>query len=330
MTTQALQQSTVVRRFLGVALGLPILFTIVGAALQIWARPDLPDPIAIHWGAGGRPDGFGSPTSALIVTIVAAIGLPAVLSAFALPPLRRGDRGPSYRFLAAMMAATSALIVTLTTWLTVMQRGLADAHDAGPVWWALADAALNAVLVGALAWWIQPDQQQVSTTERGVEPLAVGPDERVVWLQDTTIRRRWVIAAVALGVILTVTAIAFWFTADRSAAIALTISAVVAGLAITTTTAFHVRVDTTGLTVRSWLGLPRFRVPIGDVEHASVVDVNGIGDFGGFGVRWMPGRFGVILRTGEALQVQRRSGKVFAVTVDDAATAAATLNALAD
>lgn len=327
MTT--VPQSTVIRRFLAAALGLPILFTLAGVLVHLWARPDLPDPIAIHWGAGGRPDGFGSPTSTLVLTVVLAIGLPALMTAFALPSLHRGDRGPSFRFLAAVMAATSALIVTLTTWLTVMQRGLTDAHDAGTVWWALADATVNAVLAGALAWWIQPDQQQVGTTERAVTPLSVTPGERLVWFRDTTIRRHWAVAAAALGVAMTILAIAFWFTGDRSAAIALTVAAVVTVLAIATTTAFHVRVDATGLTVRSWLGLPRFQVRIGDVDQASVVDINGIGDFGGFGVRWMPGRFGVVLRTGEALQVQRRSGKVFAVTVDDAATAAATLNALA-
>lgn len=329
MTIHDSHQPTVIRRFIVAALGLPILFTIIGVALQVWARPDLPDPIAIHWGAGGRPDGFGSPTTTLVLTIVTAVGLPALFAAFALPALRRGDRGPSYRFLAAMMAATSALIVTVTTWLTVMQRGLDNAHDAGTVWWGLADALVNAGLAGIIAWRIQPEHQQASTTERGVEPLAIGADERVVWLQDTTIRRRWAVAATALGLVLACTAIAFWFTADRSAAIVLTIVAVVVALAIATTTAFHVRVDATGLTVRSWIGVPRFQVPIGDIEQASVIDIHGIGDFGGFGVRWMPDRFGVVLRTGEALQVQRRSGRLFAVTVDDAATAAAALNALA-
>ncbi|MBD3752872.1 MAG: hypothetical protein IE935_10685 [Micrococcales bacterium] len=40
------------------------------------------------------------------------------------------------------------------------------------------------------------------------------------------------------------------------------------------------------------------------------------------------GRRGVVLRRGEALEVTRRSGRVFVVTVDDASTASALLIAL--
>jgi hypothetical protein len=46
-------------------------------------------------------------------------------------------------------------------------------------------------------------------------------------------------------------------------------------------------------------------------------------------VRLVPnGSFGIVLRAGEALQVTRRDGRRFTVTVDDAATAAALLEAL--
>ena len=53
-------------------------------------------------------------------------------------------------------------------------------------------------------------------------------------------------------------------------------------------------------------------------------------EFGGWGYRvGRGGRVGVVLRTGEALQVQRTGGRAFVVTVDDAATGAALLNTLA-
>ncbi|MFL1430121.1 MULTISPECIES: hypothetical protein [unclassified Nocardiopsis] len=42
------------------------------------------------------------------------------------------------------------------------------------------------------------------------------------------------------------------------------------------------------------------------------------------------GRVGLVLRRGEALMVERSGGRSFVVTVDDAATAAALLNTMAE
>ena len=57
-----------------------------------------------------------------------------------------------------------------------------------------------------------------------------------------------------------------------------------------------------------------------------------MGDFGGWGWRTGLGgdRTGVVLRTGEALKVERTGGRLFFITTDDAAGAAALLNTLAD
>ncbi|HWV27285.1 MAG TPA: DUF1648 domain-containing protein [Aeromicrobium sp.] len=320
-------QHVVVRRFLLAALGLPALLTAAGVALHLWALPDLPDPMAIHWGPDGKPDGFGGPTSSLILTVAVGLGLPAVFTASLLPALRRGDRGPSYRFLAATMAATSALVVTVSTWTTVMQRGVADARDTGSVWWALADGVLNAVVIGFLAWRIQPHQTASPSTST-VEPLTMSADERIVWLQETTMPRRWALVATVGTAVGTVAAIASWFTADRSLAVVLTVSALVLVVALLTTTAFRVRVDDRGLTVTSWVGLPRFHVPLGDLTDVEVIDVHGLGDYGGYGIRWLPGRIGIIVHRGPALQVTRRSGRRLAVTVEDATTGASALAAL--
>jgi hypothetical protein len=92
---------------------------------------------------------------------------------------------------------------------------------------------------------------------------------------------------------------------------------------------FRVRVDDQGLTVRSALGVPAFRVPLGEVETAEPAQIQAFAEFGGIGVRSVPGRrLGVVLRSGEALRVRRTDGREFVVTVDDAATAAALLTAL--
>lgn len=53
------------------------------------------------------------------------------------------------------------------------------------------------------------------------------------------------------------------------------------------------------------------------------------GEFGGWGLRLsVDRRFGVVLRAGEAIEVTRANGKRFVVTVDDAGTGAALLEAL--
>ncbi|QGQ19748.1 hypothetical protein GC089_11580 [Cellulomonas sp. JZ18] len=94
---------------------------------------------------------------------------------------------------------------------------------------------------------------------------------------------------------------------------------------------FRVRVDAAGLTARSALGWPTLRVPLEEVEEARTVTVDPLADFGGWGYRvGAQGRVGVVLRRGEGLEVRRTGGRATVVTVDDAATAAALLNTLAD
>jgi hypothetical protein len=95
--------------------------------------------------------------------------------------------------------------------------------------------------------------------------------------------------------------------------------------------AFTVRVDATGLTVRSILGRPGTHIPADEVERASVTEVRALRQFGGWGWRvGRGGRVGVVLRSGEGLLVERSGGRSFVVTVGDAATGAALLNTLAD
>jgi hypothetical protein len=92
---------------------------------------------------------------------------------------------------------------------------------------------------------------------------------------------------------------------------------------------FRVRVDETGITVRSVVGWPTFHVPAVDIDRVAAAEIAPFAEFGGWGMRWMPGRLGIVMRTGEGIVVTRRDGRVFAVTVDDAETGAALLAAAA-
>ncbi len=92
--------------------------------------PHVPDPVAIHGGTDGRPDGFGLAWLPVVLTVALGLGVPLLLALSSLPGLRRGDRGPTYRFMGAIAAVTSALMAVLMTWTLVVQTGLAAATDA--------------------------------------------------------------------------------------------------------------------------------------------------------------------------------------------------------
>jgi hypothetical protein len=92
--------------------------------------------------------------------------------------------------------------------------------------------------------------------------------------------------------------------------------------------AWTIRVDVRGVRMRSAFGIPTFTVPLAAIESAEVIEVHALAEYGGFGVRLGSGRFGVILRSGQALQVLRRNGRSVVVTVDDATSAAALINGL--
>lgn len=317
-------------RFALVAFGIPAVVTGVGTALQLLALGDLPDPIATHWGYRGTPDGFGSPLASAIACAALGLGLPALLTAVSAPGLRAGGGGPTYRLLAAMSAGTATLIVTLVTWLTLMQRGLADAHDAPQAWWPMAGSFALALVVGAVGWRVQPAVPASSDLPHPVAPVSLAPGEQVVWLQEAAIPHRWAAAGAAGTLVLLVGAVISWRVGDVATAGGLGVTALVVGALLACTTVFRVRADSAGLTVRSAVGLPRFRVRLEDIASVGVVRIEGLGDYGGWGLRWLPDRFGVVLRSGEALEIVRRSGRRFAVTVDDAATGAAVLQALLD
>lgn len=77
-------------------------------------------------------------------------------------------------------------------------------------------------------------------------------------------------------------------------------------------------------------GLLRTTVPLRDIVRAEAIDVSPM-EWGGWGYRgsqWLLGRAAIVMRAGPGLRLDLRSGRVLAVTVDDAGTAAGLLNDL--
>lgn len=322
-----------VRRFTLVAVTLPAVLVAVALAAQVLALPALPDPVAIHWGASGSPDGFGPAWIVPVLTAAIGFGLPLVIAASALAGLRRGDRGTTYRLLGAVALAVSTMMCVLGTWTLVMQAGLLEAADgpsAIPAVLCSFGAAIAAFVAG---WFAQPDEPYRVTVlaAPGRKP---DTDSRGPWQQRTTLSRGAImilVGAIALLVLMTlVTALTSGGAAPAWAVVLLIAVTVLAVVVVVSSIAFHVRVDDDGLSVTSVVGLPRVHIALADIARAEAVLVSPMGEFGGWGLRWAPGSgFGVVLRTGPGIRVTRTSGKIFTVTVDDAETGAALLDGLA-
>ncbi|GEK20841.1 DUF1648 domain-containing protein [Cellulomonas xylanilytica] len=291
-------------------------FVVAGA----WAS-ELPDQVAVHFGADG-PDRYASVAGAIWPTAIATVVVAVASWALA---FFWGRTAQVRRVAAATAVGMAAFLSTLVVGMLDVQRGLTD--TAGTTGLGLVMTVAFAVGIGAaaLAAWAvprdahQPAQEPVPPT---AAVLDLGPDEAAVWVTHAESRSALVIGSsvalltLALGLLLGLPFLA--------------VPAVLVAAIVLSSTWFTVMVDRRGLTVRSAVGWPRFSVPIDEIREAAVTTVSPLAEFGGWGYRvGRGGRVGVVLRTGEGLQVERTGGRAFVVTVDDAATGAALLNTLA-
>ncbi|WP_062203621.1 hypothetical protein [Demequina salsinemoris] len=321
-----MRQDHVVRRAVLVGLGGPALVSCVGVAVQLASVPSLGAELITHWGPSG-PDGYGPAWTWPVLTLAVGLGMPALLMAFALPSLRRGERSPMLRLLPAIALGLSALITTVSTGSVLVQRYGAPDDSIVPVMIAAFAAAL---LAGFLGWVVQPAQDMIVPASRPVSPLATAPGTRIVWLGRAEMGRGPMLVLVLASTVLAGLAVWMWVLGDLAAAIIVTAVALLVTVLVSIMTVFHVRADARGLSVRSPIGFPRFTIAASDIASATVTDVSGLTQFGGWGVRMIPGATGVILRNGPGLDVARRSGRRFVITLDDAETVAGVLTAAAE
>jgi hypothetical protein len=309
---------------------LPVLIAAVGTALMFSWMPELPDPIATHW-SGSEPDGFG-PAWLIALTplgIVLAYAVFAIAASWAGSPA--GRIIPNQKFLLVTGVWLSSCLTVGITRSVSIQRGLADAADAGggdAVGLSLLFGGILGLGLAVAAWFLLPRADSSHTQAPAAEPLAVTETERVSW--SRTVR----LGAVALimvggGLLISIVTIVYAaITGSPAVWIGVIVLAAVLLLALATAV-WRVSADRRGLIVRSGLGWPRVVIPTDDIREVTVITVKPTADFGGWGWRWdAAGRQGIIMRAGSAIQVTRASGKRFVVTVDDAGTGASVLAAL--
>jgi len=163
-------------------------------------------------------------------------------------------------------------------------------------------------------------------------PLREG--EIAVWTGTVPMPRWLLVLVIALGVLIAALGVVLVATLGWRGLPAF-IGPVVILLALAVSGDYRATAGPTGFTARSVLGWPAFRIPVSDIARVSIVEVQAMRDFGGWGLRWVPAgpgggsRWGIVSRQGEGLEVVRRDGRSLVVTVGDAATAAAVLEAYA-
>jgi hypothetical protein len=234
-------------------------------------------------------------------------------------------------------AANRRLGAAITAWVSLFmsiilvgslwaQRGLSDAHQAHGVNGVLLASFAGAAIAAVLAALAVPKDARQPTT-RAVDADAprarLGAGQLTTWTGHASSP-----AALAIAVALTVLLLALAVFTQLWATLVLDVLAV--GL-VASMSSFDIRVDQTGVTIRSAIGLPRYRIPLDEVVRADVTEVSPMRDFGGWGWRvGRGGRVGIVLRKGAGLLIERTGGRSIVVTVDGAATAAGVINALAD
>ncbi|GAB3703414.1 DUF1648 domain-containing protein [Mariniluteicoccus flavus] len=303
-----------------------VLAAVIGAvALVQGARDELPDPIATHWGADGRADGFMALTRHLVFGGVFTL----VMTGFLL------GVGAAVRQLRAMASVAAGLGVFLAVVLigsTLTQRGLADARDARDQGSLLIGAAAGAV-VGVLVWLavrthVVPAAARPAALPPDAAVLGVGDAARVAWTGRTRVGRWAVVVMAATAALLLGLAIVFSVLGNGQAG-AFVLIVLVAIALLGSSTWSRVIVDRGGVTVRGPGRLRWVHVPLATIESAGVGTVDPLGEFGGYGIRGgLDGSAGVVTSAGPALRVDRAGEKPLWVTVDDADGAAAVLNTL--
>lgn len=311
---------------------IPLVIALVALVVMVVALPQVPSPMAVHWGPSGAPDRLGTPVGSFILVAVLALAWSAFAFVIARP--LGGHDYPTFnqRLILAIGPFLLTMIGVLLAGSFLIQAGVTDARTGPSLTPVLIGAGVAAVLLGVGAWFALP-RHEASAEPDGLapEPLDLAAGERAVWTRQVQVSRLMSLVLVGILVIALVGGgIVMWLAAPLWVFVLWVVLYAVIIVGVIGTLSWRVTVDETGFVARSVFGWPRFTVPMADVESARGVSADALREFGGYGIRWAgKGRWGVVTRSGEALEVTRTNGSSVTVTVSQSATGAALLNSLA-
>jgi hypothetical protein len=311
-------------RILFVALIVPLVLSGIALVWSFSLAARLPARVVVHWDLAGHPNGYGSPFE--FPTVIASICLP-LIAIFGGAVVLISHRGPLTP-LAKLLAVTSIWVTLIVS--TAALSSLLDPNAGKDIGVALALGLGVATVVAAGAWFVLPRGVRGigGNVRPAVAPVALADGERASWIRTTSVSVGMIWTVVMVCVVIAAVTIVSTIATDGQYWW-LSFVPVVVLLVVLSNFAWTIRVDARGVRIRSVLGIPVVNIPLDQISSADVIDVQALSQYGGWGIRIaLNGRIGVIVRSGEALEVHRRKGLDVVVTVDDASSAAALVNGL--
>ncbi|MFD3736609.1 DUF1648 domain-containing protein [Streptomyces sp. NPDC058629] len=301
-----------------------VLSFLVDLILFLVLKDRFPTRLASHFGVSGDVNGYVDRTTYVLVT---APVLPMLGSLWVLMVVGGRFYGRAHRLLIGGGWAVAAFLQYVLGAALIINLDALDGAAVGSLpLWHLAVASGAAVLAGGVGLLLArlvpaPEDPHAGEGPADRERIALADGEVAGWARTTG---AWWLPLSALVIVAAGTGLGYgvsWFLGAPLLVIA---------LLVLTFSRAHVTVDRRGLTVSGLLPWTRVQVPLERIEAADSRQVNAVAEFGGWGYRVRPGRTGFVVRSGEAIVARQKSGREFAVTVEDSATGAALLNTLVD
>lgn len=320
------------RAALGVGVIAPAAIVLVALALMVIWLPRVPSPMATHWGSSGGPDGFMTPLVNILTaaaTLVGTLALMAFIVLFQRRPTDTAVWSAMHRLMPAFSLATMVFLTVVLVGTWQMQLDHTDATQVGDVGNLILGALALTLLAGAIGWVLQPRLRIDPPPTAQATPLYIEAASNAVWI--ATVKPGKLFLAIIVPSMVLMVCLSVWLYAIQEPTwwVTAAVSLIVTVL-LTATGAFHVTVTERGFEARSMLGWPVFRVATNEVQRVVASDINPLAEFGGIGLRWAPGRVGLVYPTGEGIIITKTDGSVIAATVNDAATGASLLAAFAE
>ena len=269
-------------------------------------RSRCPDPIAVHWGFSGPPNGE---MSFLLYLVLLAAGMLLAWFALVAGSRRSMPSAPlaaTTYFILGLVAAVNAQIVIANldavTW---------EAAEAMSVW--LVVGVVAAGLVAALVGWLATGGSDGVPVD---QPMAPGATPLASWAGSAS--NGWLAVLAVTPVVFAVFLEPIWLVLMIAIAVVLV-----------TFSSVRVAAEPDGVTIDIGpFGWPRHHIPIDEIAGAEAFEIKPMA-YGGWGYRVRSGVRAYVIRSGPAIRIARMTGPDTLVTVDDAPIGALSIGAFA-
>ena len=279
----------------------------------------LPDRLATHWSAGSMPLWAAAVFPALIWAVLAVVVSLAV---------RWAGGGATPVWAVATLGFGGLTLVGGQVSVVRANLDRADWHEAGSVTGWVVGTLVTAAVGGAISVLVACRNPTASRSVAQGPTMEIPAGQRLVWLSRMS--NRWLQMTSAVIGLLAVAVLVAVLAGLRGGSDGLVVATVLAVTAVVVLgcSSVQARVSERGLEVAFGpFGWPRRRWAPDAIESARV-ECRGPAQVGGWGYRLSGLRTTVMLRGGECLVVRSRTGRDFAVSVDDAERGAALLNSV--